>query len=656
MRNRCLKLLRPFFSLAVLSCFALAVAQPKATGSLSLESNSAEPGATVKGTVTVVIPGGYHAYSNPPTSPDYIPLAISAGEGTELAFVRYPRGQMKVFEGISPDPAGVYEGTQRIPVEIKIPSTATGTHTVQLRFRIQMCDDAACYMPQTETVAATLTVAKAATPPTQEKPPVEPPSKTEVKPEQKPLDEPVQSAEEPDPGETTAQPTEEPEQTEQGAPVPEGGYPSRAEELPAGGAAGPVSAAFVALLIGAFLAGLSLNLTPCVYPLIPITLSFFSSQAGSQGGSKLGLGTMYALGIALSFGILGAVSSLLGAGFGALSQTAAFNAAMAALLIALSLSMFGLYEIRLPGFLQKQLKGRSGGVGAFTMGSLLGLAAAPCGTALIAYFITEVAKDGRLQFGVPIFVGMGLGLGLPYVFLAAAGAQLPRSAEWLVSIKKILGLIVVLLALDRFLRPALVGFGVMDEIALGITVAGFLVGAAYLVYFDRSFSSKIVAAIRTATVVGSVAYGMLLYSDLDSKLKENRFVAIERELQQEVNRKIAWQPFTIEAFERAVGQGKPVIVDGTANWCAACQEIEHKTLSDPRVIVSMRDVVAFKMDASTGVDEAYIEGTQKHFGWQSLPHIRFYDPQGQLVHIQLEFINADGWLEILEKAGATVVK
>jgi thiol:disulfide interchange protein DsbD len=564
---------------------------------------------------------------------------------------------MKVFEAISPEPASVYEGTQRIPVEVKIPSEASGNHTISLRVRVQMCDDTACYMPQTETVSATITVSKPSNPtPPASKSEVPPAKADDKKPEKEPEVVSNQQGEQPEQIESDTQPAVSEQQEEPISALQEGDYPSRASEVPSSGTAGPVSAAFVALLLGAFLAGLSLNLTPCVYPLIPITLSFFSSQAGSQGGSKIGLGTMYALGIALSFGILGAVSSLLGAGFGALAQTPTFNLLMAALLIALSLSMFGLYEIKLPGFVQKQLKGRSGGVGAFTMGSLLGLAAAPCGTAIIAYFITEVAKDGRLEFGVPIFVAMGLGLGLPYVFLAAAGAQLPRSAEWLVSVKRILGLIVVLLAFDRFLRPSLVGFGVMDEVALGITVGAFIVGAAYLAFFDRSFTSKIVAGIRTITIIGSVAYGMLLYADLDAKLNENRFKAIEKQLQQEVNRKIAWQPFTVEAFEKAVGQGRPVIVDGTANWCAACQEVEHKTLSDPRVIVSMRDVVAFKMDASTGVDDAYIEATQKHFGWKSLPHIRFYNPSGELVHIQLEFINADGWLDILEKIGVAVIR
>lgn len=641
--------------LAVLGA-GVASAQPRASSSLSLESQTAEPGAAIRGTITVSIPGGYHAYSNPPSSPDYLPLTVSQGEGADLVAVHYPRGKMKVFEGISPEPASVYEGTIRIPVELKLPATASGNHSISLKVRVQMCDDAACYMPQTETVTATLAVARSATNTAPEKPPVKPPEKTQPVPEKAP-----QQQEQVAPDDQTQQheetpPVIQPEISEQPPGKPTANFPSRADEVPASGGAGSAGGAFMALLIGAFIAGLSLNLTPCVYPLIPITLSFFSSQAGSHGGSKLGLGSMYALGIALSFGILGAVSSLIGKGFGALAQTPTFNLLMALLLIALSLSMFGLYEIKLPGIVQKQLKGRSGGVGAFTMGSLLGLAAAPCGTAVIAYFITEVAKDGRLQFGVPIFVSMGLGLGLPYVFLAAAGAQLPRSAEWLVSIKRILGLIVVLLALDRFLRPALVGFQVSDEVALGITVAGFIIGAAYLIYFDRSFSSKIVAGLRTITILGAVAYGMLLYNDLDAMIRENRFKSLERELQQELSRKIAWQPFTIEAFENALGQGKPVVVDGTANWCAACQEIEHKTLSDPRVIVSMRDVVAFKMDASTGVDEEYIAATQRHFGWRSLPHIRFYDPQGKLVHIQLEFIDAEGWLDWLEKSGATVVR
>lgn len=608
---------------------------PEATVKLKFATTKAKAGQTLQAEVTVYIPNGYHAYSNPATTPDLIPLTISAKQGAELLKADYPKGQIKVFSNIGPEPTGVYEGNLRIPIALKLPGKVNPKHNIILNVLIQMCDDTACYLPQNHTLTETISIETSAHSTNDNEPSqVIEPTTGNTQPEQLPQN----------------SNSEEPTQVQQ-----DHTYPSRAEEKPVGQLEEPAGA-FLILLAGAFIAGLSLNLTPCVYPLIPITLSFFSSQVEGQSTGKLSLGGMYALGIALSFGILGAVSSLLGAGFGALAQTPTFNAFMAALLVALALSMFGLYEIRLPMFVQKQLKGRSGSAGAFTMGSLLGLAAAPCGTALIAYFITEVAKDGRLQFGIPIFVSMGLGLGLPYVFLAAVGAQLPRSADWLVSIKKILGVIVILLAFDRFLVPALTGYGVSTEIALGINVTAFLLGAAYLGFYDRSFSSKIVAGIRTLTVIGSTVYGMMLFTDLQNLMREKRFEQLEAKLQTQVERKINWIPFTIQKFEQAIGKGKAVVVDGTANWCAACQEIEHKTLSDPRVIVSMRDVVAFRMDASTGVADEFIKATQHHFGWQSLPHIRFYNAQGELIHIQKEFINVEDWLENLKKAGVKIVE
>ncbi|MEW5883094.1 MAG: cytochrome c biogenesis protein CcdA [Armatimonadota bacterium] len=645
--------------LALLALAALsgAVAQ-QAKVSLRLDADSAKPGAVIAGVVVVSIPSGLHANQNPPNVEGFIPVSVSLKSGGTLVSARYPKGEMKTF-GFSDEPLAVYEGDVRIPIQVRLPADAQGKVPVEVAVQVQMCDDSSCFPPEVITASAFVTIEKEQAPPptnsgssgTTGAPATQDPPARDSE-DALPPDAPVSSDEQPFDMEDGAAPGFDPEldaaaaessdTQEQAASTDPlagvGSYPSRASEVPLDEQGQKTNTGLLALLIAGFLAGLLLNLTPCVYPLIPITLSFFSQQAKESTGGKFALGVSYMFGIALSFGVFGAISVLVGKGFGTMFQSPWFNLGLFGLLFGLSLSMFGVYEIRLPGFLQKQLRGRSGTAGAFMMGSLLGVGAAPCGTALIAALAIVVAQQGSFPLGISVFTAIGLGLGLPYVFLAVAGAQLPRSADWLTTLKRIMGLVIILFAVTRYLGPALQGLSanIPYVATLWINAVVFFGAAAYLLWFDRSFSSKVVAFIRTFSILFMAWYGSGYIYDATTPPPEG----------------IKWEPFTIEAFEQAVGSGTPVVVDGTANWCAACMEIEHKTFTDPDVIRAMRGVRAFKMDLSTGVDPAYQRATQDHFGWQSLPHIRFYNPQGTLTHVQKEFVGPDGWLQLLRDAGA----
>jgi thiol:disulfide interchange protein DsbD len=626
-----------------------------ASVALKLDAAQAKPGEELSGTVTVSIPQGFHANQNPPSEEGFLPVVVSVASGGELVSARYPKGVMKKF-GFSDSPLAVYEGAVRIPVRIRLPESAQGEWKIKVNVQVQMCDDLSCYPPQTISAEQTIAVL-AAEPRKTDEPPAQPkPNDTQQQqPPSPPSDADRREPSPPPVGMDTQDSTEPPFDMEDGAapgndpsleaeaqastPSNAATVASRADEVPLDQQnVSREDRGFWALLLAGFVAGLLLNLTPCVYPLIPITLSFFSNQAKESTGGKIALGISYMLGIALSFGIFGAVSVLVGKGFGTMFQSPYFNLALFALLFALALSMFGLYEIRLPQFLQKQLRGRSGTVGAFIMGSLLGVGAAPCGTALIAALAVVVAEKQSFPLGISVFTAIGLGIGLPYVFLAVAGAQLPKSADWLVTLKRIMGLMIILFAVTRYLGPALQGLGggVPYVATLWINTVAFLASAVYLLWFDRSFSSTLVALIRTFSIVFMIWYGAGYAYDALSPAPEG----------------IQWEKFTVESFEEALKSGQPVVVDGTANWCAACMEIEHKTFTDPDVIRAMKGVRAFKMDLSTGVSPEYQEMTQKYFGWKSLPHIRFYDRQGRLTHIQSEFIGPEGWLNELRKAGA----
>lgn len=645
-------------ALLALGVLSSAVAQQAAV-SLRLDSKTAKPGGVVAGVVVVSIPSGLHANQNPPNVEGFIPVSVSLKSGGTLVAARYPKGEMKTF-GFSDEPLAVYEGDVKIPIQVRLPAEAQGEVPVEVAVQVQMCNDSSCFPPEVITASATVSVEKDSASPVNNagsSGAVREPQTKDSPKQDREITQPVDAAppmeEQPFDMEDGAAPGFDPElntavaetggaQEQAAAPTDPlagaGKYPSRSAEVPLDEQGKRTDTGFLALLLAGFVAGLLLNLTPCVYPLIPITLSFFSQQAKESTGGKFALGVSYMLGIALSFGVFGAVSVLVGKGFGTLFQSPWFNLGLFGLLFGLALSMFGLYEIRLPGFLQKQLRGRAGTAGAFIMGSLLGVGAAPCGTALIAALAIVVAQQGSFPLGISVFTAIGLGLGLPYVFLAVAGAQLPRSADWLTTLKRIMGMVIILFAVTRYLGPALQGLSqnIPYVATLWINAVVFFGAAAYLLWFDRSFSSKVVALIRTFSILFMAWYGSGYVYDATTPPPEG----------------IKWEPFTIEAFEQAVGKGRPVVVDGTANWCAACMEIEHKTFTDPEVIRAMRGVRAFKMDLSTGVDPAYQKATQEHFGWQSLPHIRFYNPQGQLTHIQKEFIGPDGWLQLLREAGA----
>ena len=208
-------------------------------------------------------------------------------------------------------------------------------------------------------------------------------------------------------------------------------------------------------LLAVFVGGLALNLTPCVYPMIPVTLAFFSSQSSGAGRATL-LATVYVLGISLNYAVLGLIASQTGALFGSWLQQPAVLIAVAVVIVGLSLSMFGLYELRLPSGIAQRLGRASSGLwGAFVMGLVVGFIAAPCIGPVVLSLLLLVSRLGNPLAGFLLFFVLGLGMGAPYVALAVAAnrvRRLPKAGEWLVWAKRVLG--VVLLGVALFLvRP-----------------------------------------------------------------------------------------------------------------------------------------------------------------------------------------------------------
>ena len=207
-----------------------------------------------------------------------------------------------------------------------------------------------------------------------------------------------------------------------------------------------------------FLGGLALNLTPCVYPIIPITVSYFGGQSGGKKASTVLLAVMYLLGMATMYSALGLIAALTGSILGSALQNPVVLAFVALVMVGLALSMFGFYEIRVPAALSGVAgTGRQGVVGSFFMGLTVGIVAAPCIGPFVLGLLTFVGERGDPILGFSMFFTLSIGLGLPFVALAIASgniSKLPKSGEWMEWIRKLFGVVLLGMALF-FLRPVL---------------------------------------------------------------------------------------------------------------------------------------------------------------------------------------------------------
>ncbi len=200
-----------------------------------------------------------------------------------------------------------------------------------------------------------------------------------------------------------------------------------------------------------FFGGLALNLTPCVYPLIPITVSYFANQSTGKISKSFVLALFYVLGMALTYSVLGVVAASTGSMLGSALQNPLVLIFISLVLVALSLSMFGLYEIRVPQSLTSVGgKSRQGIFGALFMGLTVGIIAAPCIGPFVLSLLIFVGEQGNPFLGFWLFFTLALGLGVPFLILGTFSGMIsgmPRSGVWMVWVRKLFGVILIGMAI-----------------------------------------------------------------------------------------------------------------------------------------------------------------------------------------------------------------
>ena len=373
----------------------------------------------------------------------------------------------------------------------------------------------------------------------------------------------------------------------------------------------------MSILLGVFLAGLLLNTTPCVYPIIPITIGFFVNQSASQKGkpkiSKTFLmALMYVLGMALTYSLLGVIAAKSGGLFGAALQSPIVLIVLAGTMVALSLSMFGVYEFKLPESLNRMAtsstQSTSGALGSFVMGLTMGIVAAPCIGPFVLALLVHVGTKGSAAYGFMLFFVLALGLGLPYLLLGTfSGAlkTLPRSGMWMVTVRKVFGLVLIGMAL-YFLMPLL---GAATNY---VFVSFFAVSALYLLLWEASRAKpRQFGWVLRALGIGAAAIAIIM--------------ALPRKIEAE----IPWQPYSEQALVEAQKSGRGVIIDTFADWCIPCKELDQATFIDAGVKTDAERFVTLKLDLTRSEAGSEAARAKARFGIRGVPTVIFLDGAGK---------------------------
>lgn len=417
------------------------------------------------------------------------------------------------------------------------------------------------------------------------------------------------------------------------------------------------------ILSGFFVIGLFLSLTPCVFPMFPI-LSGIIANRGQQvtKSHAFVLSLAYVLGMAITYAIAGVAAGLSGAMLSAALQNVWVLGTFALVFVLLSFSMFGFYELQLPGSLQSKLSDEAGHLkgghltSVFGMGALSALIVGPCVAAPLAGALLYISQTGDVVLGGSALFIMALGMGVPLLLLGtSAGALLPKAGAWMESIKRFFGVLLLGVAI-WIISP------VINEVTHMLLWAALLIiSAIYLHAVDplperASGMRKFLKGIGVIALLFGVALliGVLSGSrDVLQPLSKLNLTATTANTNEIAPASYAALPFqrvkTVAELDERIreSEGKHIMVKFHADWCVSCKEMDRFTLSDAKVHDRLKDMVLLQIDVTDGTpDDAALLKRFRLFG---PPGILFIDRQGRDVpDIKvIGFLNKNDFLTVL---------
>ena len=391
---------------------------------------------------------------------------------------------------------------------------------------------------------------------------------------------------------------------------------------------------YLALYITAFVAGFFTSLTPCVYPMIPITVSIFGARGDtvSRGRSFL-LATAYVGGMATLYTVLGVVFAMLGKNMGTLLASPYVVIPLVTLFLILAASMFGAFELSLPSSWQNKLNtvGGDGFVGAFGMGLVGGLIAAPCVGPFLGGLLTYVTTTQDVFLGGSTLFVFALGMGILFWVIAVFSVSLPKSGGWMDWVKSFGGVGLVAVAI-YFLRPLIpaIDSAINPANWFGAAAAGLLVVGIALGAIHLSFHGSLVHKLRkglgvTAAVLGAAGLWFWWMSAPP----------------------LPWEHAEDVAYARAHTENKGVMIDFSAAWCAPCKKLE-KTFAAVRDDL-LANYVPLKFDVTEDTDRN--DELQDRYEVDTMPTVIFTDAEGnELARLRGEFIGPGAFRKLMDPA------
>ena len=387
------------------------------------------------------------------------------------------------------------------------------------------------------------------------------------------------------------------------------------------------------------LAGLLLSFTPCVLPMIPILSSIIVGQSGTVSKAKgFSLALVYSLGMAMVYTAFGMVAGLMGEGLAAALQNAWVLGGFALLLIILSLSMFGVYELQLPSGLQNRMNEASsrlkGGqhVGVFVMGGMSALVVGPCVAAPLAGALVYISQTKDVILGGVALFALASGMSVPLLLVGlSAGSLLPRAGVWMERVKHFFGVMLLAVAL-WLVSPVLPGWALM----LGVA-ALLLVCAVYLGAFERLPEAVtpgravtkgvglMLAVLATLQLAGMASGGRDLLQPLQHLAagggQGSAVAANKGELKFQTVANLAALGAAVQS------SSKPVMLDFYADWCVACKEMEALTFADEAVRKRLAGMTLLRVDVTA--NSADDKALMRKYSLFGPPALLFFAPAGE---------------------------
>jgi thiol:disulfide interchange protein DsbD len=416
------------------------------------------------------------------------------------------------------------------------------------------------------------------------------------------------------------------------------------------------------LVFGAFfLAGLGLAFTPCVFPMIPI-LSGIIAGAGENISTRraIVLSIVYILANAVIFTIAGVIAGLAGNNLQAAFQTPWVLWCFAGLFVLLALSMFGFYELQLPGSWQSRIANvsnkQSGGSlwGVAIMGALSALIVGPCVTPPLAVAVLYIAQKHDAVLGGFALFALALGMGAPLVvFGASAGKLLPRAGAWMDAVKAVFGVTFLGLAIWMLSRVVSAPWIMLMTGLLAVACAVYL-GALERLADGASGWKKLWKALGVVLLIGGAAELIGAAAGSNDLLQPLHGIggggAVTAPSEQGLAfRRIKSLADVEHALAAAKSAGQPAMLDFYADWCVSCKEMEKFTFTDARVKQALAGFVLLQADVTANDDTD--KALMKHFEIVGPPDTVFYDADGKQRH-DLQLIGAERPGDFVQRVGA----